>query len=1823
MLLRKNNQSNHKSKGQGLVEFALILPILLLLLLGIFEFGRVIWAYITVQTAAREAARYAITGQPYAGGAYDSEDCKKPEGDGTNATIPWTCNPELRAEAIKNVARSRGANLAGGISNSGIFAEGGMFECRGSPPPADPYNFDLSWTCDDQPGYFGVQVIGQTIDPNVTGSLTQTVALADHAGDEGLNVLVHTYYNVEMVTPIFDALMGGTPLTVRGEVQMQNEGLNPALGSVPPAQIQTTAGGTPLGGSPCRPPLCGSEGQRIESVQGTGPFCPDQAIPIQLIGHPQSDDYDIYLETANVPAGEPVQQKLICQGVRTNNNLQALETCDLNEAGLVPGDYCLYSVTTGATNHGCNVNPVARYSNNLIVNDCSSDPRLFMTDGGLNNTDDDGVQIWAARTQLGVELISHDPNETFDVQFDGATIEQNVATNGDGFGEFSWRVPFKLGDSYDDSFGVSMPATLPGCTVASGSPCVLESLLASDSSSITTTRFYVTEPVLNLINRPANGCYRLGQTVQYELQDHTPTRSYEVYVRQFLTQTNTFSDTQSPFPLRQVASVNSQGDSQIYGIRIPAGASAWPVGGYQIGSYQQIGGDIGDRWISERTLDTVFSICSDATDEPYILITDGNQENYEWPIGSIINIELYNHDSSDEYYLQFTRVDGNPINQRVPIAGSADDTFVVRANGGRYATEFEIPLNAAVGGSVTYRVCSYRNSVTNPRCEGGNDAVPNSELPPNGTAPDAAVTLEVLPEPLIQVYNLDGERVDDPSPPPAGPAQSVLPDDTITISLTNHSPRTNYHIFYASKDIFGGATIQTNAQGEWSGRYDLDDLPKSPGPDLTQPEFWIREGYIMASRDTGTFQREVATTTLRLQPPDLRAVQLVPSKSAMTQNDINEPLLLTFRIANTSALAVEQYFDIDYYYNPDPLVPQFDPSRDVSPSASGLNFPGDYKIWQNQILAGQTIELPPQTFTPTSYGRNIFYAYVDTSNFVDEIEERTNNVISATVELICTAPPINPQPLTIYDPAQRGALVDVSIPTSQDWNLANWLQLEHRNSLIGDVEIVSNQLVFEHVGGNAHRAGQDQHASLLYVNPDRPDGAIDYLRYAQATLTQLEAFPDETEYLENAMVGVELRTQTTEFEGGDALERLYFGMRWVTAKGKFQLWAGTRPYGGGYNDVQILQGKNNDDIGLNELPVTFRIERVGNSNTFTFKYGKQGNAPTRVADFDQGSQLTFPLREANPPLYAALFATNNPDNNPSPGWNSNDLSEAVFSNFAYGYEPEVVTRLTRWEEIEFGTDTEVNQVDVLGDYQLRVTSKGLGSLEKANDDATGYYFIQYVNDKADPIVIPTAFGFDTSLVVNEVSAVNDIPAESFAGLELRNDAGGGNLSAKIQFGLLRNDAGEYNPAVYYRPDDFQLNQRLMVISDTVATGGTFRITREDQTDLDTQIFHFFYNGQELSPTLTIDKNVFANVQVGLFNSPRNNESQTAEFGRLSISYKPCNVGSSFSNGQVDPFTGVGVPTDPPPGLELCPNATIESSFEELGVWRQRSGAIRARGSANSGAFKMAGPTYEGDNPYFFQPVRLGDWIISDTTKLYIDYYRNINDLRNEGVGGDPAAAIEPDDIFKVALVTEPPSQIDLLGTPDSDTLFTIPQEVANGAQMSRPFYDPTDWENRRLELPLAAGRSIENYNGETLYLLFYNDSNGENCVRNDDCYRTEFYFDDVRLETCTTQPRPTAFTTHIQGSVRPFGSVTLRNNGMGMTVWAYREGDDTLYKTTTIQGGLFDFYNLPLGTYFLYAEYVRDTNPVDVLSGSARAIVTNNQREQQGINLFLSTIDIP
>jgi hypothetical protein len=59
----RRRQRGNRSAGQGLTEFALVLPIFILVVVSLFDLGRAVFAYNTLTNAAREGARLAIVNQ--------------------------------------------------------------------------------------------------------------------------------------------------------------------------------------------------------------------------------------------------------------------------------------------------------------------------------------------------------------------------------------------------------------------------------------------------------------------------------------------------------------------------------------------------------------------------------------------------------------------------------------------------------------------------------------------------------------------------------------------------------------------------------------------------------------------------------------------------------------------------------------------------------------------------------------------------------------------------------------------------------------------------------------------------------------------------------------------------------------------------------------------------------------------------------------------------------------------------------------------------------------------------------------------------------------------------------------------------------------------------------------------------------------------------------------------------------------------------------------------------------------------------------------------------------------------------------------------------------------------------------------------------------------------------------------------------------------------------------------------------------------------------------------------------------------------------------
>lgn len=52
-----------KEDGQGLVEFALVIPLILLIIVAVFDFGRILYAHSQLELVAQESVRIAGLGQ--------------------------------------------------------------------------------------------------------------------------------------------------------------------------------------------------------------------------------------------------------------------------------------------------------------------------------------------------------------------------------------------------------------------------------------------------------------------------------------------------------------------------------------------------------------------------------------------------------------------------------------------------------------------------------------------------------------------------------------------------------------------------------------------------------------------------------------------------------------------------------------------------------------------------------------------------------------------------------------------------------------------------------------------------------------------------------------------------------------------------------------------------------------------------------------------------------------------------------------------------------------------------------------------------------------------------------------------------------------------------------------------------------------------------------------------------------------------------------------------------------------------------------------------------------------------------------------------------------------------------------------------------------------------------------------------------------------------------------------------------------------------------------------------------------------------------------
>ena len=126
-------------KGVAAVEFALVLPLLLILTFITTEFGRALYQYNTLAKSVRDAARYMSIQDPSEAGKIGNARSLAVYGKFANAVVPGTDAPlalGLTEGMVKEPAwSSAGSNPV--INTVTVTIAG----CASTPPPDECYRF--------------------------------------------------------------------------------------------------------------------------------------------------------------------------------------------------------------------------------------------------------------------------------------------------------------------------------------------------------------------------------------------------------------------------------------------------------------------------------------------------------------------------------------------------------------------------------------------------------------------------------------------------------------------------------------------------------------------------------------------------------------------------------------------------------------------------------------------------------------------------------------------------------------------------------------------------------------------------------------------------------------------------------------------------------------------------------------------------------------------------------------------------------------------------------------------------------------------------------------------------------------------------------------------------------------------------------------------------------------------------------------------------------------------------------------------------------------------------------------------------------------------------------------------------------------------------------------------------------------------------------------------------------------------------------------------------------------------------------------------------
>ncbi len=169
-----------RKKAQGMLEFALILPILLLLIFGILDYGRLFFAWISIENAARVGARYASTGE------YDPAFCEDLDADGSPCGGDSE-DAEISLARIKSIRQESQILFGNPIVDTALNTERSFFDVT---------------ICSANPA---IQFISPMMGDTTYSACTRIAdgMPQEHPGDPGERVIVSIDYNFPFAVPIF------------------------------------------------------------------------------------------------------------------------------------------------------------------------------------------------------------------------------------------------------------------------------------------------------------------------------------------------------------------------------------------------------------------------------------------------------------------------------------------------------------------------------------------------------------------------------------------------------------------------------------------------------------------------------------------------------------------------------------------------------------------------------------------------------------------------------------------------------------------------------------------------------------------------------------------------------------------------------------------------------------------------------------------------------------------------------------------------------------------------------------------------------------------------------------------------------------------------------------------------------------------------------------------------------------------------------------------------------------------------------------------------------------------------------------------------------------------------------------------------------------------------------------------------------------------------------------------------------------------------------------------------------------------------------------